>query len=345
MVTTAVRPRLITITAPKSVPPRRDVDSFPDPPATVFKPTRYNRACPSTPPPPPPISKMSPTTPTSVTTHASLPSFSSSAGQSYDTAATSVNDSVVNVKSHDQQSSLMSGSVCTFHQDHDDWSAQFRSDLDLGSLVSDDCPDGATLAAVHDIPIYNAEGEARSFGSLFDPDCSTHQRQLIIFVRHFYCGACQAYIKAMAEGIPSSDYFSIPVPTNFIVIGCGQPHLIPQYKKFSQSPFPIFADPSRKLFKTLGMSITLNIGKKRPDYMKDISPVAWAHGQATTIRKSLKDEDGIRKRDIVRGGHPMQIGGEFLFDEGEVVWCHRMRNMRDHTEISVLRKLLEIDEG
>ncbi|KAK5128639.1 hypothetical protein LTR08_003948 [Meristemomyces frigidus] len=229
-------------------------------------------------------------------------------------------------------------------RDADDWFARFRSDPDLSTTLSDDCPDRATLAAVYDLPIYRADGTPQPFGSLYDPSYALHQRQLVLFIRHFYCGACQAYLAALSQAITKEDYFSIPVPTSIFVIGCGQPDLIPQYKKFTECPFPIFADPSRQLFKKLGMHMSVNIGLERPEYMKDISAPAWAVGQVTQIRKSLKEPDGIRKRDIIRGGNPMQIGGEFLFDEGEVVWCHRMRNYRNHAEVGVLRKLLELDE-
>ena len=228
--------------------------------------------------------------------------------------------------------------------DAEAWFARFRSDPDLSTTLSDDCPDRATLAAVYDLPIYRADGSAQPFGSLYDPSYALHQRQLILFVRHFYCGACQAYLAALSKAITKDDYFSIPVPTSIFVIGCGQPDLISQYKKFTDCPFPIFADPSRQLFKKLGMNISANIGTQRPEYMKDISAAAWGAGQITQIRKSLKDPEGIRKRDVLRGGNPMQIGGEFLFDEGEVVWCHRMRNFRNHAEVSVLRKLLELDD-
>jgi hypothetical protein len=133
---------------------------------------------------------------------------------------------------------------------------------------------------------------------------------------------------------------------------------------------------------------------KRPEYMKDISPVAWAADQLTTIRKGVKarqaelnkskmeaserrkrqaaldndvaqldameeqqttdamtaaslngeDKISIRKRDVVKGGNVFQIGGEFLFEEGEVVWCHRMKNYRNHAEVSVIRRMLELDD-
>lgn len=228
--------------------------------------------------------------------------------------------------------------------DADEWFARFRSDPDLALSVSDECPDRATLAAVYDLPIFAADGSARPFGSLYDPAYALHPRQLVLFVRHFYCGACQAYLQCLAQHITKEDYFAIPVPTSIIVIGCGAPDLIPQYKKFTACPFPIFADPSRQLFKKLGMVISVNLGRERPEYMRDISAPAWLAGQVTTIKRSLRDPDGIRKRDIVRGGNPMQIGGEFLFEDGEVVWCHRMRNYRNHAEVAVLRKLLELDE-
>jgi hypothetical protein len=228
--------------------------------------------------------------------------------------------------------------------DADEWFARFQSDPDLALSVGDECPDRATLAAVYDLPIYAADGSFRPFGSLYDPAYALHTRQLVLFVRHFYCGACQAYLQCLAKSITKDDYFAIPIPTSIIVIGCGQPDLIPHYKKFTSCPFPIFADPSRQLFKKLGMVLSANIGRERPEYMKDISAAAWLAGQVKTIRQSLREEDGIRKRDIIRGGNPMQIGGEFLFEDGEVVWCHRMRNYRNHAEVAQLRKLLELDE-
>lgn len=277
--------------------------------------------------------------------------------------------------------------------DSEEWFARFRSD-DQYDPITDECPDRATLAAAYNIPIYASDGTPMPFGQLYHQATATHTRQLIIFIRHFYCGACQAYLKAISDNITMQEYFSIPIPTSIVVIGCGYPELIPFYKLKTGCPFPIYAEPSRALFKRLGMVMSLNIGMKRPEYMKDISPVAWAAGQITTIRKGVKarqmelnksklesserrrrqaeldndvaqleameeaeaarsitassfggeDKLAIRKRDVIKGGNIFQIGGEFLFEEGEVVWCHRMKNYRNHAEVDVIRRVLELDD-
>ena len=140
------------------------------------------------------------------------------------------------------------------------------------------------------------------------------------------------------------DYFSIPIPTSIIIIGCGQPDIINHYKKFTGCPFPIYADPSRILFKKLGMRIGFNVGRKRPEYMGNHGLMSGSMEEIKTLRKSLKDPNGLRKRDLLRGGNIMQIGGEFLFDSGEVLWCHRMTTYRNHAEIKQLRDLLQLEE-
>jgi len=132
-------------------------------------------------------------------------------------------------------------------------------------------------------------------------------------------------------------YFSMSIPTSIIVVGCGSPELIRQYKANTQCPFPIFADPSRQIFKHLGMGLTVNMfGSKRPEYMKDISAFQWLNGQ----NKEVIATKGMKK---FKGGNLLQIGGEFLFQDGQVVWCHRMKNMRGHAEVDVVRRVLEIE--
>lgn len=134
-------------------------------------------------------------------------------------------------------------------------------------------------------------------------------------------------------------YFSLPTPTTISIIGCGHPRLIPKYTTRSGCPFRVYADPSRKLYKTLGMRSTVRIGH-RPEYtpMNAVKLVADSFYQMSQEAR----RDTFRGFKLV-GGPFTQIGGEFLFGEGEPIWCHRMRNVRNHTSMSSLRKVLEME--
>lgn len=122
--------------------------------------------------------------------------------------------------------------------------------------------------------------------------------------------------------------------TQIVVIGHGQPDLIPFYLKETNCPFPIFADPTKKLYHLLGMTRTLNMGSKAPDYMHDSVVV--------NAVKSIFQEFRAG-RNMLKGGDIYQVGGEFLFEDGKVTWCHRMRNTRDHAEVSELKAVLGLD--
>lgn len=41
-----------------------------------------------------------------------------------------------------------------------------------------------------------------------------------------------------------------------------------------------------------------------------------------------------------KGGSYSQNGGEWVFVDGHLEWCHRMQNTRDHAEVAVLGKVL-----
>lgn len=119
-----------------------------------------------------------------------------------------------------------------------------------------------------------------------------------------------------------------------VIIGHGQPDLIPFYIKETNCPFPIYADPTKKLYHLLGMTRTLNMGSKAPEYMHDSVVVNAVKSIFQELRAG---------RNMLKGGDIYQVGGEFLFEDGKVTWCHRMRNTRDHAEVSELRAVLGLD--
>lgn len=105
------------------------------------------------------------------------------------------------------------------------------------------------------------------------------------------------------------------------------------YTEATSCPFPIYADPTRKLYDILGMARTFELGSK-PGYM-----------QTNTLVNSVQSIfQGLSTgRNALKGGDFKQVGGEFLFEDGECTWAHRMRNTRDHTEVPKLRGLLGLD--
>ena len=111
--------------------------------------------------------------------------------------------------------------------------------------------------------------------------------------------------------------------------------MIDFYAEASSCHFPIYADPTRKLYEQLQMISTKSPGMK-PEYQ-----------QRSLLSISIESVfQGLsRGRHALKGGDFWQVGGEFLIKDGETLWCHRMSSTRDHTEIPDLRKILGLDEA
>jgi hypothetical protein len=78
------------------------------------------------------------------------------------------------------------------------------------------------------------------------------------------------------------------------------------YAEETDCPFPIYADPTRKLYDQLGMVKTLGLGTK-PAYMrKSILSSSFA-----SVLQGLKQ---IKNGLAMKGGDQRQVGGEFLFE-------------------------------
>ena len=138
----------------------------------------------------------------------------------------------------------------------------------------------------------------------------------------------------MASSISPETLLELETPAQIVVIGCGEADLIPFYTKETNCPFPIYADPTRKLYDLLGMTRTLKLGNKTPSYIQ-------TSFISTTMRSIVQELRSGRK--FLKGGDMTQVGGEFVFENGLVTWCHRMRNTRDHAEISELGAALGLE--
>ena len=241
----------------------------------------------------------------------------------------------------------------------DEWFAKFHDPTDFDFFhASNSLPSRADLDAAGELPVYDLEGRAHPFKSLYSGPRHQGQRQLIIFLRHFYCGvslqspssdllphplltshqACQAYLRALTTAFPPATTF--PTPTSVTIISCGSATSLPFYRARITMPahFSLYTDHSRLLYRALGMDTAggMKFGS-RPEYCGDESGLQTLTGTFRQIGKA-----GFKHG--THGGSFKQVGGEFLIEEGKVTWCHRMRNIRDHTEIKILKKALEAEE-
>ncbi|KAF6753168.1 hypothetical protein DFP72DRAFT_1170981 [Ephemerocybe angulata] len=196
-------------------------------------------------------------------------------------------------------------------------------------------PTPETLAAAAALDIYDADGAKVKFGSLFE-DQST-KTLIVVFIRHFFCGACHAYVESISSTSQAAFEES---NTKVAVIGCGDHAAIRPYRETSlaQSPssssFTFYTDPTRTLFHTLGMTYCnldrTPAGQPTPAYL---GPLGFMRrlGQALW-RGPVKNPSMIGKH-----GNEKQNGGEFVFGPGmECRFASRMRHTEDHVPVEEL---------
>ena len=89
-------------------------------------------------------------------------------------------------------------------------------------------------------------------------------------------------------------------------MGCGDPGLIDMYAEATDCQFPVYADPTRKLYDELGMVKSLAPGAK-PAYMKK----SMLSSAFQSVFQGLRQ---VKNGLALKGGDQRQIGGEFLFE-------------------------------
>ncbi|ORY57275.1 uncharacterized protein BCR38DRAFT_450078 [Pseudomassariella vexata] len=236
--------------------------------------------------------------------------------------------------------------------------------------TNNNLPSRETLRKLEDHTVLDADGKSVPFKSLYTGH-NVARRVLIIFIRHFFCGNCQEYLRTLANSITPEALLGLPLSTFIAVVGCGAPELINTYINETSCPFPVYADPTRRLYTELGMVRTLYMGS-RPAYMQNKS---ITHTIVSGVVQGLKQ---VKSGLALKMGDSRQVGGEFLFEpasnsletplptpmdepktldlddaanthhaekteEKKVTWCHRMRTTRDHCEIPELMEVLGLD--
>ena len=229
--------------------------------------------------------------------------------------------------------------------------------------VNDTVPSEEKIAKIADFPVLDVDGKKVLFRSLYEGANGEkkNHKVLVIFVRHFYCGVgplnsprvtptgdhatnkltnissqnCQDFLEYLSKGLPSpAELEALPTPVSIAVVGCGASSLILYYVEKTSCPFPVYADPTRRLFSVLEMTRSTARSAQLPEYVRDKSLFRGAINGIGQIFSRIPKGDGLK------GGAFDQVGGDFLFENEKVTWCHRMRDTTDHSDLPKIREVL-----
>ncbi|KAF8591207.1 hypothetical protein K439DRAFT_1289389, partial [Ramaria rubella] len=178
------------------------------------------------------------------------------------------------------------------------------------------------LQRAQNLDVLDAQGHKVRFGSLWQaqPTC-------VIFIRHFWCPSCTDYVRSITEEVDLEILDEAGV--KFVIISNGAPAMIKSYSSIFNLPFPLYTDPSRALYRTLGMTLCTTDGgpdSQRGDYIR--------HGVASGIGMIMKNALKVRMPLHKNGGDSKQLGGEFVLGPGlRCSYVSRMHNTRSHKPV------------
>jgi len=217
------------------------------------------------------------------------------------------------------------------------------------------------LAQALKVEVYDNKGKSTPLCEL-----TKGRRTALIFIRHFWCVNCRIYIRHVSEAVPPSDLPAntqgISFPCGYrtklslgtvLVIGCGSYQPIDNWVAAASSRYPVYTDPSNKLYALFKFKSNLSQGdgSETRDYMRDAGgPVArWVSG-VTAALGNLQNLPHV--------GPKSQNGGEVILSasksrsrafyvsmlmscaEGECDFISRMQTTVDHINVSELATLL-----
>ncbi|GAA5999044.1 peroxiredoxin-like family protein [Rhodotorula paludigena] len=172
------------------------------------------------------------------------------------------------------------------------------------------------------VTVLDEHGKEHRLGELWEGQ--DEGRTVVVWIRHFGCGLCQDYVKHLSQ------HFAPPLLSahnvRLSIIGCGDSSYLSSYRKLVACPFDLYADRDGASYDALGMGKNLGSGETRPEYQKS--------GMAGVALKSISSF--FQMGNVAFPGEWSRLGGECVFEQGQLKWCHRMQNTRDHAPLKEL---------
>lgn len=206
------------------------------------------------------------------------------------------------------------------------------------SHQDDALPTKQQLSAAHAAYVLDSAGERVDFTSLLDRAEASQTALLLVFTRHFHCGMCKEFVRALADSSLLTDAVRVSV----VIVGPGQPAGLEHYKQQLSNPttgtpppFQFYADPDLRLYHALGVTRrNLDLGDPTKDKIGSHHTQGFTQTFLSSVGEIVKSGSLALK-----GGDFKQLGGEFVWNsQGEPVLAHRMRHTRDHSEVADLEQ-------
>ncbi|KAG9567843.1 hypothetical protein KCU71_g3560, partial [Aureobasidium melanogenum] len=209
-----------------------------------------------------------------------------------------------------------------------------QSTIGLGTIAEQDpLPSTEELQALYKLNVMDWTRNKTPFLDLVKSN--KNRRNIVVFIRHFFCPNCFGYVRALANELPPEKLEQMDPPTTLTIVGCGDPILIRNYIKMTDCPFDVYADPSRSTYAALGFSVNETAVPEAPRYVQKYS--------TTSLFKAILVSLGLAaKTKSIASGKKSQNGGELIWVDGEIQYMHRMRHTNDHLEVDQLEYVLNI---
>ncbi|WOO76575.1 Thioredoxin-like protein AAED1 [Vanrija pseudolonga] len=111
-------------------------------------------------------------------------------------------------------------------------------------------PSARTLWEASQRTVTDDEGKKVAFGDLFPSYDGGAQKTVMVFVRHFWCGACQNYMEFSLANVDPEIVRQHNI--RVVLIGCGSWKAIKAYKALFNCQYEMYTDRSRKIYKLMG---------------------------------------------------------------------------------------------
>ncbi|RAK75974.1 peroxiredoxin-like family protein [Aspergillus fijiensis CBS 313.89] len=205
-----------------------------------------------------------------------------------------------------------------------------------------DDPKPDSLYEAYEIELQSSAGGSIRFGDLIAGKGS-NITTLVIFIRHFFCIYDQSYVRTLSHHLSDSLLASLPDPGSggpcqVIIIGCGDPARIVPYVAETAARFPVYTDPTGRIYSELRMNRTVRGITRPPAYTE----VSFVRALGRTLRQMFS-AGGWRR--AFRGGPWNLNGGEWVFKGRRCVYVHRMESVGDHLTAGQLLEVLGEGEG